>query len=119
MSPLPYRIPESAPDYEADDINDALRAAAERHPYRAELVVAIEDSAARNAACADNGPADDVALQLAADDAEAARIEAERVPCAKCRIYTVAAPGDTCRACDDERWGERCDFNDDGHEVTR
>lgn len=56
---------------------------------------------------------------LAAEDAIAARIEAEREPCASCGIYTVAAEGEWCVACDEEKWGERCDFNDDGHEVTR
>jgi hypothetical protein len=102
---FPYRVPESAPDYEADDITDALRAACMRHP------LFCDDC--------DEVLATDGTCWACVDDAEAARIEAERVPCAKCHIYTVAAAGEWCRACDEERFGERCDFNDDGHEVMR
>jgi hypothetical protein len=93
---FPYRVPESAPDYEADDITDALRAAAER-----------DATERRNAACADNGPANDVALQLAAEDAEAARIEADRVACSHCGIYSVATPGEWCNACRNEDGEDR------------
>jgi hypothetical protein len=140
MSTLPYVVPETSPDYEADDINDALRAAAERNATCAtcggalfrrrcgECNAMLENGGCPNrcltsrpsvlAPCPDCRPSWKSSW-LADDDAEERRVEASRVPCAKCRIYTVAAEGDTCSACDDEKWGERCDFNDDGHEVMR